>query len=136
MAQAQEKVLALEAALHVAIQQDEEAGGRLKAAEVDARREVLRKHLVQLGTVGHQIDDALNHLTRVMDDLIPLLNDTRALGFELVNQQLTSANLLFKIKLLESCKSMPGCATGESWFLKPEPWSASLPTPDQADHAR
>jgi chromosome segregation ATPase len=136
MAAAQNKVDAIEKALRVAKQRRAEAEEVLKAADRDAKREVLRTHLAQLGTLGTQIDDAMTHLTHVVGELIPVLNETRALGFDLVNQQLTSSNLLFKVKLLDSCKSMPGCATGESWFLRPEPWSASLPTPDQADHAR
>ena len=136
MTAAQNKVDGIEKALGVARQRRADAEQALKEADQNARREELRSHLVRLGAMGKQIDDAMNTLTRVVETIIPILNATRGLGFDLINQKLTSANLLFKIKLLESCKAMPNCAQGESWYLEPAPWSASLPTPDQADLAK
>lgn len=128
------RIRALDAALTVARQKDDAAQAELKQAEQQVQREHLRGLLMQLQAVGHQIDKRLDDLKRVVQEqLVPLLNETRALGHDSINQPLNVANLSFKVRLLESCRVMPGCATAEAWFLKPEPWSCSLPAPDQAD---
>jgi hypothetical protein len=132
-----QKILALEAALKIAEQQEVAAKESLKDAERRARQAELRSCLEQLAKVGHQIDELQDRLKQVVhEQLVPLLNEVRGLGFDGINQQLNSASLSFKVRLLESCRTMPGCATTESWFLRAEKWSASLPHPDLAENAK
>jgi hypothetical protein len=136
MRAAQEKMDDSERVLAVARRRRTDVEEVLKAADLNARREELRKQLVQLGIEGQSFQETLDVLPRKLARLTPLMDKVRALGFDSINQQLNTAQLAFKPRLLHACRLMPNCAVAEAWFLKDEPWVESLPKPSDADRVK
>jgi hypothetical protein len=135
MTRAEEDVRDKEKELTIALRKDEAARADLQNAEQAARREAMREQLMRLADAGKAVNASIRNVGLAVDTVIPLLNEARAFGNDEINTKLTDAIRIFRVRLLDACGKMPGCATGFGLFLKHEEWSASLPVPSDADRA-
>jgi hypothetical protein len=120
----------LEQAVAVALARMEAAKNTLRNIEEQARYDHQCRTVEELGKGAIRVDECTASLARAVDEIVLWMNEVRGFGNDRINKKLNDANLSFKIRLLDACGKMPGCRTGAGMFLKPEPWSASLPTPD------
>ena len=70
------------------------------------------------------------------DDAVPLIEEIRGFGFDVITHKLNSFGLAFKPKLLGLYDFMPNCKTPEALFLRDEPVSAMAPTPDDVERLK
>jgi hypothetical protein len=127
----------LESELPLATTKREQAITDRRQAKEQVERERLRELLIRLNQAGREVDACVASLKRVLAAVCPLMDETRALGFDRVNHKLNDAQTFFRQWVLDSCGvHMRGCKTGLSVFVKRGSWSETLPQPDQADHMR
>lgn len=133
---AQSLVTQLESAVAVLLQRKQETEAAFKKATMVEKREALRAKLQQLADLGSTVDAQMAENGRLAAEAIHVISEIRSFSCDGINKRLVDAVLLFRVKLLDTCEKMPGCWTGADLFKKREPWSACLPTPDQADQVK
>ena len=135
MTQAEEKVRALEAALKVAMQRDEDAQAALKHAEMKVRREDARVILTRQQEAGRIVDQALDILAPAVCEIIRSSKEVTDLGNDELTRRTLDAHREFVVWLFRACQGMPGCRTGVEPFqtMRVKAPGGCLPTPDLVD---
>jgi hypothetical protein len=137
MTQSQKKVVGLEAALKLAMQQMEAAEVALANAGEQVQRDILRKKLIRLNEAGRVVDAWLDSVKPIIEAYNAERKDVLALGYRDITSQINVANLSFQTYLFRPCAPMANCQTGYAVFqTEPRwsaPWSMSNPQPDLAD---
>jgi hypothetical protein len=135
--QAEKKVLALEAALKVALQRDDDAQAALKQAETEVRREDAREKVTRQQEAARVVDRALTPLGLAIRALIPSSKEVTDIGNDELTRRTVDAQREFIVWLFRACAGMPGCRTGVEPFQTDArwkaPWSDRFPTPDLVD---
>ena len=137
MTAAQHKVDAPQKALLVAKQRTAAAEAALKTADWESRRQSCLRLVEKLTDVLRdwhirQVEAA----EYLRDDALPLIEEIRASGFDMINHKLNSFGLAFKPKLLGLYQFMPNCQTAEILFLRDEPVIAMAPTADDVERLK
>jgi hypothetical protein len=133
---AESTVRQLENAVTVLWQRKQDADADRRKAETAATRESLREKLTQLGDAGQTVQDCMDALSHAVNEYVPLAKEIMELRYDDLSFRLQSSNLLFKPRLLESCRSMPGCPTQEGLVLKQASWLSSVPQPSIVDEMK
>jgi|CXWL01.1.fsa_nt_gi hypothetical protein len=134
MRAAQEKMDDSERVLALARQRRAEKELALEIADWESRQQKCCRVVAQVTEVLQRWHTMQAEAARCLrDDAVPLLDEIRGFGFDLLNLKLHNFNLAFKPKLLGLYDFMPGCQTTEAWFLRDEPVSALAPTVEDVE---
>jgi hypothetical protein len=134
---ARHKVDGIQKALLVAKQRTAAAEAALKDADWKFRQQKCLRLVEQLTEILHRwhaMQVAAAEYLR--DDAVPVIEEIRGFGFDVISHKLNSFGLAFKPKLLGLYGFMPNCKTTEALFLRDEPVSAMAPTVEDVERLK
>ncbi len=123
------RVRQLEQAVAVAKERLVSAELAIKTSEKEVARLQLLEHLTLLEIAGKAHQAALDELARCSTETTRRFNNVLAMSCAPITLQITNSRMSYKSRLLATSSTMPGCQSSDSWFLKAEPWLASVPKP-------
>jgi hypothetical protein len=125
---AQHKVDGAEKALMVAKQRTAHAEEALRIADWESRRQSCLRLVEKLTDVlRHWQTKQVEAAEYLQADAVPLIDEIRGFGFDVINHKIINFSIGFKPKLLGLYDFMPNCKTTEALFLRDEPVSAMAP---------
>ena len=123
------RVRQLEQAVAVAKERLVSAELAIKTSEKEVLRLQLLEHLTLLEIAAKAHQAALDELARCSIETTKRFNNVLAMSCAPITLQITNSRMSYKARLLGTSHQMPGCQSAEAWFLKAEPWLASVPKP-------